>query len=139
MVGGRVPLRRRGWATLHDRCPEAVPEQQCGAPARDTHLRLLSSLHGRWKVFRDSVRGEQGTRRDRARRARPDARMRSSDRNAVAARRRRGPVKLLTYRTPAGARLGVLLASGHEVLELTSPPDMLTLIEAGDEGLAGVD
>jgi 2-keto-4-pentenoate hydratase/2-oxohepta-3-ene-1,7-dioic acid hydratase in catechol pathway len=48
-------------------------------------------------------------------------------------------VKLLTYRTPAGARLGVLLPSGHEVLELTSPPDMLSLIEAGDEGLAGVE
>jgi len=48
-------------------------------------------------------------------------------------------VKLLTYSTPEGARLGALLPNGNDVLELTSPPDMRSLIDAGDEGLAAVE
>ena len=48
-------------------------------------------------------------------------------------------MKLLTHATSEGERLGVVLPSGHEVLELTSPPDMRSLIEAGDEGLADVE
>jgi 2-keto-4-pentenoate hydratase/2-oxohepta-3-ene-1,7-dioic acid hydratase in catechol pathway len=42
-------------------------------------------------------------------------------------------VKLLTFRTADGARLGVL--RGDEVVELADPPDMLSLIDSGEEGL----
>ena len=46
-------------------------------------------------------------------------------------------MKLLSYRTPEGARLGVL-RNADEVLELAGPADMLSLIDAGDDGLATV-
>jgi len=42
-------------------------------------------------------------------------------------------VRLLTFRTADGARLGVL--RGDEVVELADPPDMLSLIDSGEEGL----
>ena len=42
-------------------------------------------------------------------------------------------MRLLTFRTADGARLGVL--RGDEVIELADPPDMLSLIDSGEEGL----
>jgi len=42
-------------------------------------------------------------------------------------------MRLLTFRTADGARLGVL--RGDEVVELADPPDMLSLIDSGEEGL----
>ena len=42
-------------------------------------------------------------------------------------------MRLLTFRTADGARLGVL--HGDEVVELADPPDMLSLIDSGEEGL----
>ena len=48
-------------------------------------------------------------------------------------------MRLLTFRTKGGSRLGVLRpGSNNEVIELTEPPDMLSLIDAGDEGLVHV-
>ena len=48
-------------------------------------------------------------------------------------------MRLLTFRANGGSRLGVLRpGSNNEVIELTEPPDMLSLIDAGDEGLVHV-
>ena len=48
-------------------------------------------------------------------------------------------MRLLTFRAQGGGRLGVLRTGGdNEVIELTEPRDMLSLIDAGDEGLAHV-
>ncbi|HEV1992343.1 MAG TPA: fumarylacetoacetate hydrolase family protein [Candidatus Dormibacteraeota bacterium] len=48
-------------------------------------------------------------------------------------------MRLLTFRAQGGGRLGVLRSGAdNEVIELTEPKDMLSLIDAGDEGLAHV-
>ena len=48
-------------------------------------------------------------------------------------------MRLLRFRAQGGGRLGVLRpGADNEVIELTEPPDMLSLIDAGDEGLAQV-
>jgi 2-keto-4-pentenoate hydratase/2-oxohepta-3-ene-1,7-dioic acid hydratase in catechol pathway len=44
-------------------------------------------------------------------------------------------VRLLTFRTPAGERVGVLRGE-DEVVELAEPGGMLALVDAGDDGLA---
>ena len=44
-------------------------------------------------------------------------------------------MRLVTFRTDGGPRLGVL-RNGDEVVELDEPGDMLTLIDAGQDGLA---
>jgi 2-keto-4-pentenoate hydratase/2-oxohepta-3-ene-1,7-dioic acid hydratase in catechol pathway len=46
-------------------------------------------------------------------------------------------MRLVTFRTDGGARLGAL-RNGDEVVELEEPGDMLALIDAGREGLARV-
>ncbi|HET7420918.1 MAG TPA: fumarylacetoacetate hydrolase family protein [Candidatus Dormibacteraeota bacterium] len=46
-------------------------------------------------------------------------------------------MRLVTFRTNGDARLGVV-ASADEVVEIDQPRDMLSLIEAGTEGLARV-
>jgi len=43
-------------------------------------------------------------------------------------------MKLLTFRSSDGPRLGAL-RHGDEVVELADPPDMLSLIDSGEEGL----
>ena len=47
-------------------------------------------------------------------------------------------MRLLMFRAGGDRRLGVLQASGDEVIELNEPADMLELIDAGAEGLARV-
>jgi 2-keto-4-pentenoate hydratase/2-oxohepta-3-ene-1,7-dioic acid hydratase in catechol pathway len=48
-------------------------------------------------------------------------------------------MRLLTFRAQGGGRLGVLrTGADNEVIELTEPLDMLSLIDSGDEGLAHV-
>src|SRR5947209_18091307 len=48
-------------------------------------------------------------------------------------------MRLLTFRRNGADGLGVLRpGQADEVVELKQPPDMLTLIEAGDEGLTQV-
>ena len=44
-------------------------------------------------------------------------------------------MRLVTFRTDGGPRLGVL-RNGDEVIELDEPRDMLTLIDSGQDGLA---
>ena len=44
-------------------------------------------------------------------------------------------MRLVTFRTDGGPRLGVL-RNGDEVVELDEPRDMLTLIDSGQDGLA---
>ncbi len=44
-------------------------------------------------------------------------------------------MRLVTFRTNGGARLGVL-RNGDEVVEVDEPKDMLSLIDAGEEGLS---
>ena len=44
-------------------------------------------------------------------------------------------MRLVTFRTDGGPRLGVL-RNGDEVVEIDEPRDMLTLIDAGQDGLA---
>jgi 2-keto-4-pentenoate hydratase/2-oxohepta-3-ene-1,7-dioic acid hydratase in catechol pathway len=46
-------------------------------------------------------------------------------------------MRLVTFRTDGGPRLGVL-RNGNEVVEVDEPRDMLTLIDAGRDGLARV-
>ncbi|TMD11211.1 MAG: fumarylacetoacetate hydrolase family protein [Chloroflexi bacterium] len=43
-------------------------------------------------------------------------------------------MRLLTFRSEDGARLG-MLRDEQEVVELSEPPDMLSLIDSGEEGL----
>ena len=42
-------------------------------------------------------------------------------------------MRLVTFRTDGGPRLGVL-RNGDEVVEVDEPRDMLTLIDAGEDG-----
>src|SRR5690349_11752894 len=44
-------------------------------------------------------------------------------------------MKLVTFRTDGGSRLGVL-RDQDEVVEVSEPGDMLSLIDAGEQGLA---
>lgn len=46
-------------------------------------------------------------------------------------------MRLVTFRTDGGARLGVM-RNGDEIVEVDDPKDMLSLIDAGDEGLRKV-
>ena len=47
-------------------------------------------------------------------------------------------MRLVTFRTNDGARLGVV-RNGDEVVEVDDPRDMLSLIDAGAEGLRKVE
>src|SRR5579864_2075182 len=47
-------------------------------------------------------------------------------------------MRLVTFRTNGGARLGVV-RNGDEVVEVDDPKDMLSLIDAGEEGLRKVE
>jgi 2-keto-4-pentenoate hydratase/2-oxohepta-3-ene-1,7-dioic acid hydratase in catechol pathway len=47
-------------------------------------------------------------------------------------------MRLVTFRTNGGARLGAV-RSGDEVVEVDDPKDMLSLIDAGEEGLRKVE
>jgi 2-keto-4-pentenoate hydratase/2-oxohepta-3-ene-1,7-dioic acid hydratase in catechol pathway len=47
-------------------------------------------------------------------------------------------MRLVTFRTNGGARLGVM-RNGDEVVEVDEPRDMLSLIDAGEEGLRKVE
>ena len=47
-------------------------------------------------------------------------------------------MRLVTFRTNGGARLGVV-RNGDEVVEVDDPRDMLSLIDAGEEGLRKVE
>ncbi len=47
-------------------------------------------------------------------------------------------MRLVTFRTNGGARLGVV-RNGDEVVEVDEPRDMLSLIDAGEEGLRKVE